>query len=71
MSDDLDFGLPPVPPMTPERARDVARSYLALARHFDELRVPREAAAAQRSADTWFAYATTLAQTKPGEGAAA
>ncbi len=62
MSD--DFSLPPTPLMTPAKARDVARSYMALADHLTELGVVREAALAMRDSQWWLSYAIALAQTR-------
>ncbi len=56
---------PPPPPMTPERARYVARAYKAVAEQFAELGVPSEATRMERDSARWLAYADTLANAKP------
>jgi hypothetical protein len=64
----LDQGGPPPAPMTPERARDLARGLTTMADQFLHVGVASEAARAQREAEWWRAYADELAG-KPGEGA--
>lgn len=61
MSDDR-FTLPQAPLMTPERARDVARNYKALAENLTELGAAREAALAMRDSQWWLTYAIALTQ---------
>jgi hypothetical protein len=64
MSDDSAF-LPPQPPlMTPDQARDLGRSYKALADHLAELKMPRQASMAMRDSQWWLTYAIALAQTE-------
>jgi hypothetical protein len=65
---DPPFGLPPVPMMTPERARDIGRLYQALS---DELAAdyPAQAAREAQRSQWWLTYAITLAQTKGDEAA--
>jgi hypothetical protein len=65
MSDD-PFIIPPVPLMTPDRARDVGRAYKALADQLNEAGLARQAAVALRDSNWWLTYAITLAQTAPG-----
>lgn len=72
MSDE-PFTLAPTRLMTAERARDVARSYKALATHLTELGVIREATLALRDSQWWLTYALVLSQTagsgpQKGEG---
>lgn len=55
--------LPPIPLMTADKARDVGRSYKALADHLTEFGLPRQAAAAMRDSQWWLAYSIALAQT--------
>ena len=64
MSDPL-FGLPPIPLMTPERARDVARSYKALADHLRDLGVIADATRAERQSQWWLNYSIALAVKPP------
>ncbi len=64
MSDD-PFSLPPIALMTAERARDIGRSYKALADNLTELGAAREAARAERDSQWWLTYAIALAQTPP------
>jgi hypothetical protein len=66
MSDE-PFIIPPVPLMTPGRARDVARAYKALADQLNEAGLARQSAAALRDSNWWLTYAITLAQTAPDE----
>lgn len=61
MSDDR-FSLPPTPLMTPERARDVARNYKALAENLTELGAARDAALAMRDSQWWRTYAIALSR---------
>jgi hypothetical protein len=66
MSDYEGFGLTPVPLMTPERARLVARGYKALADQLAQNGIPSEAARAERQSQWWLTYSIALA-VKPGE----
>lgn len=63
MSDE-PFQIPPIPLMTPDRARDLARGYQGLASHLAELGVAAEAARLERTAQWWLTYAIALAQTQ-------
>jgi len=62
---DSPFALPPPPPMTPEKARDVGRAYKALAEHMSELGAQREAGRAERDSQWWLTYSLALSQTQP------
>lgn len=53
--------------MSPEAARDIARSFKALAENFAEASMPRDAARAMSDSAWWLTYSITLSQTK-GEG---
>lgn len=66
MSDE-QFGLPPVPLMTPQKARDVGRLYKALAIQLADLGVAAQAARAERDSQWWRTYSITLAQTGEGD----
>lgn len=66
MSDE-QFGLPPVPVMTPQKARDVGRLYKALAIQLADLGVAAQAARAERDSQWWLTYSITLAQTGEGD----
>jgi len=57
--------IPPIPMMTPEKARDRARLFQAWAVTMDEEGDTVEAARAARLALWWLAYAGALAATKP------
>lgn len=61
MSDE-PFSIPPVPLMTPQKARDVARGYQGLAQHLAELGVNTEAARLERTSQWWLTYSIALAQ---------
>ena len=53
--------LPPrTPPITAERARNIARHYQALADHLTELGITRAAAIAMRDSKWWHARAVSL-----------
>jgi hypothetical protein len=59
MSDDPDF--PPTPPMTPERARDIARAWQGLAENLRGfVGTPGEIREAEQRSLWWVAYAATL-----------
>jgi hypothetical protein len=58
---DEPFLLPPIPLMTPAKARDVARLYKAQADHLAEFGLQREAALAMRDSQWWRAYSIALA----------
>ncbi len=63
MSDETFFpGRPRL--MTPEAARDIARSYKALAQNYTEVSMPRQAANALAESQWWMTYALALSQTK-------
>ena len=70
MSDVPPIVPPPVPLMSPEKARDVARAYRTLSDHLTEYGLPRQAGIALRDSQWWLTYAIALAQTKPGPDAA-
>jgi hypothetical protein len=63
MSDE-PFGLPQVPLMAPEQARDVARGWKALADQLQTVGVVGEARYAERQSQWWRTYSIALA-TKP------
>jgi hypothetical protein len=63
MSDE-PFLLPPVPLMTPAKARDAARLYKAMADHLTELGLRQQANVATRDSQWWMTYSIALAQTK-------
>jgi hypothetical protein len=70
MSDD-PFTIPPIPMMSAEKARDVARAIQGLANHLTEIGVPTEAARFERTSQWWLTYSIALAQTrKPDKPAA-
>lgn len=54
----------PTPLMTPEAARDLARSLKALSEQFAGAGAVAEARNALTQSQWWLAYAQTLAQTK-------
>lgn len=63
MSDE-PFTIPPVPMMTPEKARDIARAYQGLAEHLREIDAPaRQIMLEERRWQWWLTYAITLTQT--------
>jgi hypothetical protein len=62
---DQQFVLPPVPLMTPERARDVGSAYKALASQLTEAGVIGDAARLERTSQWWLTYSIALAQTLP------
>jgi hypothetical protein len=70
MSDVPPLGPPPVPLMSPDKARDVARAYRTLADHLTEFGLPRQAGIALRDSQWWLTYSIVLAQTKPDLDAA-
>ena len=49
-----------IPPMAPDKARDVGRAYKALAEHLADLGAQREAGRAERDSQWWLAYANSL-----------
>jgi hypothetical protein len=61
---DSSFGLPPPPLVTPEKARDTARAYKALAQHMAEFGALGEAGRLERDSQWWLTYSTALAQTQ-------
>jgi hypothetical protein len=61
---DAPFLLPPIPLMTPAKARDAARLYNAMADHLTDLGLRQQAALAVRDSQWWLAYSIALAQTK-------
>jgi hypothetical protein len=65
MSDE-PFLLPPIPLMTPAKARDAARLYKAMSDHLTELGLARQATVALRDSQWWMTYSIALAQTKDG-----
>jgi hypothetical protein len=65
MSDE-PFLLPPIPLMTPAKARDAGRLYKAMSNHLTDLGLSREATIALRDSQWWMAYSIALAQTKEG-----
>lgn len=68
MSDE-PFTIPPVPMMTPEKARDIARAYQGLAEQLREIDAPlRQIQSEERRSQWWLTYAITLAQTNGGGG---
>jgi hypothetical protein len=67
MSDE-PFMIPPIPIMSPEKARDVGRAYQGLAKHLTDIGVPTEAARLERTAQWWLTYSIALAQTKKSDG---
>jgi hypothetical protein len=67
MSDE-PFGLPPVPLMSAERARDVSCGYQAMADHLNDVGYLREAARLERQAQWWMTYSIALAQMPPDGG---
>lgn len=64
-SDDQLYPPPPIVMMTPERARDIARSLKALAEQFTDAHMPRQAARYERDAQWYLGYALVLAATQP------
>ena len=62
-----DYQLPLTPLMGPVKARDIARGFEALARHFDHLGFPEMAEPYYRRAQVWLAYSTNLAALPPGK----
>jgi len=54
---------PSKPLMTPERARDLARSYKALAEQLAEAGDNAESRRMERDAQWWLTYSIALAQT--------
>jgi hypothetical protein len=59
--------LPPQPPlMSAVKARNIARSYKALADQFEEAGDRLRATLAMRDSQWWMAYAISLSQTPPG-----
>lgn len=68
----MSDALPPIPPMSVEKARDVGRAYKSLADHLTEFGLPHQAALATRDSQWWLTYSIALAQTAKGsEGPAA
>lgn len=65
---DSPFALPPVPMMSPERARDIGRMYQAAAENLTA-DYPAQAAREMQRAQWWLTYAITLAQTAPNRPA--
>lgn len=61
---DQPFILPPVPLMTAERARDVARAYKAWSEQLTDMGLQRESARAGRDSQWWMTYSLALSQTK-------
>ncbi|MBV8092348.1 MAG: hypothetical protein JO110_03760 [Acetobacteraceae bacterium] len=62
------FGLPPVPLMTPEKAQEIARGLKAVA---DSMRAAGVRAAPdrlERESQWWLTYAISLAQTPRDQG---
>jgi hypothetical protein len=60
--------LPPVPPMpmmTPEKARDIGCAHKAWASYLADQGLTAEAARAERDSAWWLTYSIALAQTKP------
>ena len=55
-----------VPLMNPVKARDIARTFAALADQMESAEYPEEADAMRRRADWWLAYSTNLAALPPG-----
>jgi hypothetical protein len=56
--------VPPQPPLlSPEKARDLARAYKALAGQLTETGQARQASLAMRDSQWWLTYAIALAQT--------
>jgi hypothetical protein len=66
MSDEAPFALPPIPLMSALKARNIARSYEAIAEQLEDAAMPDQAAAMSRRAAWWLAYATALAAIPPG-----
>lgn len=60
--------IPPVPLMTPERARDIGRNHHAWAAYLISQDLTVEAERTERQAHWWLAYAMALAQTTKPEG---
>jgi hypothetical protein len=60
---DRPYGIPPAPLMTPERARLIGRSYITVADSYRAAEMTEAAANAERQAQTWLAYALSLAAT--------
>lgn len=58
-----DYSLPPIPLMSPARARDIARGHMALAEQYHLAGMLDRALDANREARTWLAYSTALAAT--------
>lgn len=59
-----DAFYPPLPPlMTPQRARDIARTLKGSAQQLAELGAAAEARAAERQSEWWLAYALVLDRT--------
>lgn len=74
MSEQPRFRIPRPPLMTPEKARDIARSYQGLAEQFAETGAQRSHDRAMRDSQWWLTYALRLAHTAkdqdaPGQGA--
>lgn len=59
------FGVPPVPLMTPARARLIGRSYITVAESYRAAEMPEAAANAERQAQTWLMYALSLSNSLP------
>jgi hypothetical protein len=64
-----DRFFPPGQPalMSPDKARDIARSFKALAAQFEDAGDDYDAQRMERQSQWWLTYATVLAQTPPGE----
>lgn len=62
------FGIPAAPLMTPERARFIGRSFITLAEAYAAAEMEPQAQRAEQQAQTWLAYALSLAATPSEEG---
>jgi hypothetical protein len=58
-----DLSLPPVPLISPQRARDIARGHMALAEQYHVAGMIDRALDANREARTWLAYSSALSAT--------
>lgn len=59
-------GLPPIPLMTPKRARDIARGHMWLEEQYRLADMTDAADEANRAARLWLAYSQTLAAAGAG-----
>jgi hypothetical protein len=64
MSDET-FATPPVPLMSALKARNIARSYEALAEQLEDAEMREQAATMGRRAKWWLAYSAVLAKVPP------